>query len=219
MSFWRQITHGVQALTHQRRADREIADEVRYFYEQAEGELRDRGMSPSEARRAARLALGDVDVARAEVRGYGWEKLLSTAWSDLTFGWRQLRRNPGFTVVAVLTLALGIGASTIIFSAIDPVLLRPLPYPGASRLMMVWERRGDGGRRYVTFGAFRGVQERSRSFDALAAVKPWQPSESGDALPEGLEGQRVTADFFRVFGIAPMVGRDFLPANGVYHRP
>lgn len=219
MSFWRQITHGVQALTHQRRADREIADEVRYFYELAEGELRDRGMSPSEARRAARLELGDADLAREEARSYGWENLLATAWSDLVFGWRQLRRKPGFTVVVVLTLALGIGASTIIFSAIDPVLLRPLPYPGASRLMMVWERRGDGGRRYVTFGAFRGVQERTRSFEALAAMKTWQPSMTGEAQPERLEGQRVTADFFRVFGIAPMVGRDFLPADDVYRGP
>ena len=219
MSLWRQITRGLHVLIHDREADRDVADEVRHFYEQAEGELRERGMSASEARRSARLALGDVDVAREEVRGYGWENLLSTAWSDLTFGWRQLRRNPGFTVVAVLTLALGIGASTIIFSAIDPVLLRPLPYPGASRLMMVWERRNDGGRRYVTFGAFRGVQERSRSFDALAAVKPWQPSMTGETQPERLEGQRVTADFFHVFGIAPIMGRDFQAADDVYRGP
>jgi hypothetical protein len=219
MSLWRQITHGLHALTNQQGADREVADEVRHFYEQAEGELRERGMSPSEAHRMARLELGDADVAREEVRSYGWENLLTTAWSDLAYGWRQLRRNPGFTAVAVLTLAFGIGASTIIFSAIDPVLLRPLPYPGASRLMMVWERQNDGGRRYVTFGAFRGVQERARSFDALAAMKPWQPSMTGEAQPERLEGQRVTADYFRVFGIGPMVGRDFQAADDVYRGP
>ncbi|HEU5403243.1 MAG TPA: ABC transporter permease [Terriglobales bacterium] len=219
MSYWRQITRGLRTLMNPQAADREVADEVRHFYAEAEGELRERGMSLSEARRTTRLELGDADLTRERVRSYGWENLLTTAGSDLSFGWRQLRRNPGFTIVAVLTLALGIGASTIIFSAVDPVLLRPLPYPGASRLMMIWERNSSGGRRYVTFGAFRGVQDRTHSFDALAVMKTWQPSMTGEAQPERFEGQRVSADYFRVFGIAPLVGRDFQTADDVYRGP
>lgn len=219
MSLWRQITRGLSALTNRQATDRDAADEVRHFYEQAEAELRGRGMSPGEARRTARLELGDADVAREQARSYGWENLLATAWGDLGFGLRQLRRNPSFTVVAVLTLALGIGASTIIFSAIDPVLLRPLPYPGASRLMMIWERNSNGSRRYLTFGAFHGVRERSRSFDALAVMKTWQPSITGESQPERLEGQRVSADYFRVFGIAPLIGRDFQVSDDAYQGP
>src|SRR5512142_1199137 len=134
MSLWRQITHGLRVLTRRRAADRDVADEVEHFYAQAERELVASGMNPAEARRATRIDLGNLDLAREEVRGYGWENLVSTAMADLAFGFRQLRRNPGFTSVAVLTLALGIGATTVIFSAVDPVLLRPLPYPGASRV-------------------------------------------------------------------------------------
>jgi putative ABC transport system permease protein len=219
MSLWRQITRGLRVLTNRRAADREVADEVAYFYEQAESELRDQGMTPAEARRAARIELGDADLAREEIRGYGWENFLTTAWSDVSFGLRQLRHNPGFTVVAILTLALGIGASTVIFSAINPVLLRSLPYPEASRIMMIWERGDGGGRRYPTFGAFHGLRERSRSFDALAVMKTWQPSMTGPSQPERLEGQRVTADYFRVFGTKPLIGRTFQASDDVYRGP
>ena len=219
MSLWRQITRGLHVLTHQRAADSDVADEVAHFYEQAERELRDRGLTPAEARRAARIDLGDADLAREEIRGYGWENFLTSAWSDVCFGLRQLRHDLSFTLVAVLTLALGIGASTVIFSAIDPVLLRSLPFPEASRIMMIWERGDAGGRRYLTFGAFNGMRERSATFDAMAVMRTWQPSMTGHAPPERLEGQRVTADYFHVFGTTPIIGRTFQSSEDVYRGP
>src|SRR5213082_3246153 len=100
---------------------------------------------------------------------------------DIRFGFRNLSKNPGFTLIAVFTLALGIGASTAIFSAVNPILFEPLPYPGADRIVMVADRAQDGAPLDVTFGTFREVAERNRSFVALAAMKPWQPILTGRA--------------------------------------
>ena len=97
------------------------------------------GLSPMEARRAARLELGNVTVVREQVREYGWENLIRTFFADLRYAARQLRKNPGFALTAIVILALGIGASTAIFSAVNPILFEPLPYPHAGRMMMIWE--------------------------------------------------------------------------------
>ena len=111
--------------------------------------------------------------------------------------------------VAVLTLALGIGASTAIFSAVNPILFEPLPYPHAGRVMMIWDFGPDGSRLDVTFGTYRELVERSRSFDAIAVMRAWQPTMTGPAEPERLDGQRVSASYFRVLGVSPALGRDF----------
>src|ERR1700723_3077709 len=115
---------------------------------------------------------------------------------DIRYAVRQLRKHLGFTCTAVLILGLGIGAVTAIFSAVNPILFEPLPYPHASRLMMIWEMQSDGSPQPITFATFHGLQERSRSFAAMAAMKPWQPAMVGSGLPERLEGQRVSADYF-----------------------
>src|SRR5436305_1983892 len=101
---------------------------------------------------------------------------MRTLFSDLHFAARQLRSRPGFTLVAVLTLALGIGATTAIFSAVNPVLFKSLPYPKADRIMALWESRGGGSQLAVSYGTFHGIAERSHSFDALAVMKSWQPT-------------------------------------------
>src|SRR5712664_1331851 len=101
---------------------------------------------------------------------------MNTLWQDLRFGLRTLIKNPIFTLVAVVTLALGIGASTAIFSAVNPILFEPLPYPQAGRMVMIWEARKDGGRIEGTFGGYRAFVERSRSFESLAVMRSWQPT-------------------------------------------
>jgi len=113
----------------------------------------------------------------------------------------------------VLTLALGIGATTAIFSAVNPILFESLPYPQAGRLVSVWEMRTDGRELNPAFATYYGLAERSRSFDALAVLKPWQPTMTGPAQPERFEGQSVSASYFRVLGVSPMMGRDFQPAD------
>src|SRR5690242_12220601 len=107
-------------------------------------------------------------------------------FADLKLAVRGLLRTPGFTFLTVLTLALGIGATTSIFSVVRPVLFQPLPYPNADRVMMVWEGRGTAPRP-ANFAVYRGLVERSRSFDALAVMKPWQPAATGQDPPERWE--------------------------------
>jgi putative ABC transport system permease protein len=129
-------------------------------------------------------------------------------FSDIKYAVRSLSKTPAFTVIAVFTLAFGIGASTAIFSVVSPVLFQSLPYPQADQVMMIWEGKG-GGSRPVSFGTYRGLAQRSRSFEALAVMKPWQPAAIGKDQPERFEGQLVSAAYFRVLGIRPALGRDF----------
>jgi putative ABC transport system permease protein len=219
VSLWRQLTRGLRVLVHRRPADQDVADEVAHYLEQAADALESSGLSPEDARRAARLELGSPSGVREEVRSYGWEHTLPTLLTDLQYAARQLFRNPGFAVVTSLTLALGIGATTAIFSAVNPILFKPLPYPRAGELMMIWEMRNDGSAQPVTFGTFHGLQERSRSFDAMAVMKPWQPAMVGTGLPERFEGQRVSADYFRALGSSPVLGRDFQSPDDQFQGP
>ena len=137
---------------------------------------------------------------------------------DLQYARRQMAKSPGFSVVAVLTLALGIGASTAIFSAVNPILLKPLPYPHAGRIMMIWNTY-HGVRAEVAFGTYREITQRNHSFEALAVFEPWQPTLTGNTQPERLTGQSVSASYFQVLGIAPVLGRDFLPSEDVFNGP
>lgn len=213
MSAWRQLTRGLRVLVRRTTADQEVADEVEHYLEQATAELIASGLSPDQARRAARLELGSETGVREQVRSYGWENLLGTFVADARYAARRLRGNPGFTVVVVCTLALGIGASTAIFSAVNPILFEPLPYPHASRVMMIWYAGADLSRATQTFGTYRELVARSRSFDALAVYKPWQRTMTGPAEPERFDGQLVSAPYFRVIGVPPALGRDFDPAD------
>ncbi len=168
------------------------------------------GMIPREARRQALIKLGGLTQTKEECRRRRGFPMLHDLIQDLRYGVRTLLKSPGFTLAAVVTLALGVGASTAIFSAFDPILFEPLPYPHAERIVSVWDFRAGGAPLHVTFGTFREVSERARSFDALAAMKAWQPTVTGGE-PERLEGQRVSADYFRVLGVLPAVGRGFDP--------
>jgi putative ABC transport system permease protein len=219
MSLWRQLTRGLRVLIRKEAADRDAGDEVEHYLQQATEAWVAKGLSPEDARRAARLELGSPAIIHEQVRSYGWEQTIHTLLTDLHYAARQLIRNPGFALVTGLTLALGIGASTAIFSAVNPILFKPLPYPHAAQLMMIWEMRSDGSAQPVTFGTFHGLQERSRSFEAVAVMKPWQPAIVAAGLPERFEGQRVSADYFRTLDISPVLGRDFQAADDQFHGP
>jgi len=144
---------------------------------------------------------------------------MSSWLQDVRYGLRQLRNAPAFTCTAVLILALGIGGTTAIFSAINPILLEPLPYPHANRIMTIWYAGDDGSRIPQAFHTYREVAERSRSFEALAVLKPWQPTLTGADQPERLDGQQVSAAYFRTLGVAPALGRDFQPSDDVIDGP
>jgi putative ABC transport system permease protein len=219
MAFWRPLTRGLYALTHGERADRDAADEVTHFLDQAEAEYIASGMTPEEAHRAARLAVGNPVVLREYLRTDRWEHLVETFAADLRYGVRRLRSSPGFAATAILTLSLGIGASTAVFSAAKPILFERLPYPDARRIVTISDRGTDGSHQPVTFGTFREIVARARAFTAMAVMRPWQATLPGSGEPERLDGQRVSSDYFHVLGVQPARGRGFTAADDQPNAP
>jgi predicted permease len=207
MSFWRQLTRGLRRLTNPSAADQDVIDEVQDYLDQAAAAHMARGLSRDNALLAARREFGSVTSVTQQVQEYGWEHAVDTFLTDVRHGARRLKESPGFTAITAVTLALGIGATTAIFSTLKPILLEPLPYPDAHRITMIWEIGPDGLRADGTFGMYRGLSERARAFEEIAVFKPWQPTLTGRGLPERLDGQRVSASFFEVLGVSPILGR------------
>lgn len=143
------------------------------------------------------------------------DDVMSAFLSDLRHAARLLRRSPVFTAVSVLTLALGIGATTAIFSVIEPVLIDPLPYPDPDRLAMVWERGAEGRHDNLGYLTYRDITTQSRTIASAAAVGTWAPVIGGTVGPERVDGSRVTWNYFRTLGVRPALGRDFLPTEDV----
>ena len=212
MTWW-------QRLWRRKRLDEELDKELRFHLEQHTNDLVAQGYAPAEARRQAVLSLGGAEQVKEECRDARGTRWLEDLLQDFRYAFRRLRSNPGFTAVCVVTLALGIGATSAIFSAVNPILLDSLPYPHAGQVTMISELTDDGGNLDITFGTFRELIQRSHSFDALSVMKPWQPTISGTAQPERLVGQRVSSDYFRVLGVSPVLGRDFQAFEDQFKGP
>lgn len=206
---WRTIRSGVANLFRRQDADRDVSDEVRHFMDAAEADLIAQGMAPEEARRTVRLEYGDDLAAREDVRRYGWEGWMDTLLYDVRLSARNLRRSPGFTTVVILTLGLGIGGATSIFSVVRPVLFEPLPYPDPERLLSIEGRGDDGSAVQSTFGTYLELAGRSRTLEALAVFRPWQPTLTGGDEPVRLDAQTVSAAYFDVLDVRPALGRGF----------
>jgi predicted permease len=215
MSLWRQITYGLSGVFGRGRREEDVAEEVAQYYEDAEAELRERGMSAEEARRAVRREAGSMTAARDEVSGYGWENGVTAFCADLRFAARQLWKHPGFTATAVLTLALGIGANTAIFTVVQSVLLAPLPYQNADRLAVLKTYRSQIGRAIagVTGPDGADVREQSKS---LEAVSLYSGGNLGVQLKDHAAYTVVTmadVNFARVFSLRPVAGRLYTEAD------
>jgi putative ABC transport system permease protein len=130
---------------------------------------------------------------------------------DIRYGFRMLRTRPGFTAIAVIALALGIGANTAIFSMINSVLLRPLPYPEPGRLVMLEENGKDGKSSNTSYATTKDWSERSQSFENISAVRDWSITLTGEGEPEMLHGMRVSSNYFGLLAVKPALGREFLP--------
>jgi putative ABC transport system permease protein len=187
----------------------EMDAELRFHMETYAEDLVREGVTREEALRRARLEFGGIERVKEEGREARGVTLIESLVQDLRYGANNMLRTPGFTAITVLTLALGIGTTTAIFSAVNPILFESLPYPDANRIMMISDFGRDGSLLDVTFHTHRELLERSRSFEAMAVMKPWRPTITSADQPERLDGQRVSAGYIHALGVSPVLGRDF----------
>jgi putative ABC transport system permease protein len=209
VSLWRQFTRGLRVLGNRKAADREIADEISDYLEEATAAFVSEGMPLDEARRAARLELGSATAVREQVRGYGWENRLDLLFADLRYAAHGLAGNPGFTAVSIVTLALGIGASTAIFSVVNAVLLNALPYRDPQKIVRVWEQTPNGHRISLSDPNFDDFRTQNNTFADLAVYASWLSSISGGSEPVRVNIAAVSSGFFKALGAVPFRGRAF----------
>ncbi len=203
----------LRSLVRRSRADRELDKELRFHLQQQMEENMASGMTPEEARYAAMRRLGSAEQIKEECRDMRQTAYLEDLGKDLRYAGRALGKSPGFAVAIVLTLALSIGANSAIFSVIDGVLLKPLPYPQASRIVRLFFSSNDFPKFPVNPFDFRDFRARSHSFHALAAINRSDVQLSGSGEPVRLTAFRVTAGYFQVLGLAPARGREFAPTD------
>jgi predicted permease len=192
--------------------DRDLNDELAFHLARRTDQNRGAGMDASEARHAAHRQLGNVTQIKERTTRLRTFAAFEELLQDLRYGARMLRKSPGFALIAVATLALGIGVNTAIFSVVKAVLLDSLPYRQPERLVTV--APGDAENRNpskVSFGQFQDWKSRTRSFDQIALYRGWTPAATGNGTPRMVFGLRVTQNFFDTLGVAPRLGRDFTP--------
>ena len=181
---------GLRVLTHQRLADQDVADEVQHFLEEAAAESVTRGLSPEEARRMAKLEVGNMEAVREQIREAGWENIVASFFGDLRFALRMMRKSPGFTTVA---LALGIGANTAIFTILNSAALRLLPVPHADRLVTIGQNvRGANGslhrnahddETFVSYAEYKAYAQENSVFSGLLAYSSFTDTTLGGDKP------------------------------------
>jgi putative ABC transport system permease protein len=208
LQLWRRLL----SLLRRERYERAMEEEMRFHLEMQVEQNRAAGMQAEEARYAARRQFGNQTWLREVSREMWSLNLIETMIQDLRFGARMLVKNPGFTLIVVITLALGIGANTAIFSVVNSVLLRPLSYPDAERILTLWEdhtRRDGPQREWTSPPGFQDWREQRNVFEHVAAINNWGPTLTEAGEPEALAGASVSHDAFSVLGIRPMLGREF----------
>ena len=206
-------------LSKRPRVDDDVRRELEFHIEQRAAELEAQGMPRERALAAARELFGDRGSVEAECRAIEQRRRttrhradrLAELRHDVVVGLRMLRRTPGFTLAAILTLALGIGANAAVFSIINRVVLQPLHYPEADRIVQVWEQHEGGGASNPSWTNFLDLQARVRSFAAMGAYGSGTITVLGASSPARVRGTAVSSGFFRVFGVRPALGRLPLP--------
>jgi putative ABC transport system permease protein len=217
MSFWSDITLRVRALFRRDSLEASMNEELRFHYQKQVERNVARGMSQQEARRQARLAMGGEDAIAEDCRDARGIGGIEVAAQDARFALRLLRKNPGFTLAAIVTLALGIGATTAVFSVMDSVMLRPLPYRDSGRLVTIWEHNFDGKRptNPVAPPNFLDWQKRNSIFEAMGYSADGTVNLTGDGEPQQAVIGYVSANFFSLLGVNAALGQTFTEANGV----
>jgi putative ABC transport system permease protein len=208
-SLWRNLFRKAQR-------EQELTDELDAYLELLIEQKLNAGLAPEAARRAALLEFGGKQQVKEQVRAVRLGHQLETLWQDLRYALRMLRRNPGFAAVAILTLALGIGANTAIFSMVDALLLRPLPYPESERLVLLTNKTSRARRSSISYPNFSDWRERAQSFEGMASWRGESFNLTGVDKPVQLRGLTVNWNFFAVLGVQPQLGRMFTPEDDRY---
>ena len=196
-----------------RQREHDLERELRSHLELEAEEQRESGLSSEQAHSAARRAFGNTTLVKENVREtWGWLKL-EQFLRDLRYGLRTLGQRPGFSLTAIASLALGIGANTAIFTVVNAVLLRPLPFPEPDRLVQLWEAKPSQSyfRNVVNAFNFLDWRERTRSFEGMAAVSDLTTNLTGIGDPLALPGMQVSPNYFSILRVSPLLGRSFLP--------
>jgi len=215
MSFIGEAWRRFMFLLRRGKMDRDLAEEMRQHAALKAEKNIAYGMAPDEAQHAAQRQIGNVTRQMEESRQSWGFPAVESVWQDIRYGLRGLRKSPGFTTIAMLTLALGIGASTAIFSIVNTVLLRPLPYKDSSRLVHVWTVSSMFPE--FTLGQsipnLQDIEARSHSFETLATFEVRARNLTGSGEPEQLRTVEVSPSFLTLFGVHPIIGRDFRPED------
>ena len=207
----------LRSLFRRKEADMDLDDELRDHIEQKTEEYVAKGLAPEEARRQVLLEMGGIEKRKEECREARRVTWLQDIIHDLHFGLRMLRKSPGFTAVAILTLVLGIGANTAIFSIINAVLLRPLPYPHPDRLVRIFFNEPGVGLRDVRFSKpeLDDLLTRSGVFEDVSPIYEGSENLTGGKQPERLEAVNGSFTYFSMLGVTPQIGRLFGPQDFV----
>jgi predicted permease len=198
---------------HRQKRESELDEELQSHLQMAAQDRADRGETPEQARRGARRELGNIglikEVTREMWSGASFERLVQ----DLRFGMRMLAKSPGFAAVAILTLALGIGVNTALFSVVNGVLLKPLPYPQPEKLVWLAESKPNFATGSISFPNFRDWQKDNHTFSGMAIYRSYNFNVLGLGDAEQVHARFITSDFFSVLGVNPVIGRTFAPGE------
>jgi len=216
MNIFRNLIAGLRELVRRKKTEIELNEELDAYVQNLTDAKVQAGATREEALRAARLEMGGVESVKHQVRAVGWEFALEVFVQDVRYGVRMLLKSPLFTAVALTTIAIGIGANTAMFSLVDAILLRPLPYPEPQRLTVVGtNQRGESQISPMGTADFLAWRDRQQSFEQVAVLDGAGGSFalSGMGAPERIPGVGVSANFFSIFGVAPLKGRGFHPGE------
>src|SRR5947207_10788794 len=231
MSLLRNVTSGLRSLFRKEQVDRELDEELGAYLEMEAAEKMKQGMSRKDALRAVRLERGGLELAKEVVRSAGWESVLETYWRDVRLGVRTLLKSPGFTAAVVLTLALGIGATTAIFTLIHAVMLKSLPVASPTQLyrlgdnnsccVMVGTQEG-GSFVLYSYALYENLRDHTPEFGELAAFEPWTSDLSvrrNGSAAEPYKGEFVSANYFNTLGVRAFAGRLLAPSDDSASAP
>ena len=213
-SFWRTLVRG-------RQLDTDLDEELRGYVDELVARKVAQGVDPVRARRQAVIDVGGLERVKDDVRDVRVGRFVEETLRDVGYAWRMLRRSPGFTVAAILTLALGVGANTAIFSVVHALLIAPLPYADPSRLVFVWANQASEGypRAPLSGPELTDLDTRSTLFDGFGAIWATTAALTGDDEPEQLRIGLVTADYFSLLGANAAIGRTFIDSDVVKGPP